>query len=80
MNVQEQALQVIANVMEVAIEEITLEMAVDELPEWDSFVQVQMLSDLADKNILQGSIEEVVERMGTFHTVRDWLNELGIHE
>lgn len=61
MEVKEKVIEIIANVLEVSPEEITLESTVGDFPKWDSLGQLTILQSVQDEFEVEFEPEEMME-------------------
>lgn len=61
MEVKEKVIEIIANVLEVSAEEVTLESTVGDFPKWDSLGQLTILQSVQDEFEVEFEPEEMME-------------------
>lgn len=61
MEVKEKVIEIIANVLEVSPEEITLESTVGDFPKWDSLGQLTILQSVQDEFEVEFEPEEMMD-------------------
>lgn len=61
MEVKEKVIEIIANVLEVSTEEVTLESTVGDFPKWDSLGQLTILQSVQDEFEVEFEPEEMMD-------------------
>lgn len=61
MEVKDKVFEIIANVLEVKVEEITLESTVGDFPSWDSLGQLNILQSVQDEFEVEFEPEEMMD-------------------
>lgn len=61
MDVKQKVLEIIANVLEIGISQITLEATVGDFPAWDSLGQLNILQSIQDEFDIEFEPEEMMD-------------------